>query len=324
MKTIFITISILVLLSNPIIGYAESGKPISVGVLDFDATESGIDKLGPKIANMITAYLSTNQGLKMVERAEINKVLGELCLSKTGIVDEKEAVQIGHVVGAEILVTGRAFLIDDELVIVSKIIGTETTRVFGNVVKGPLSDKPTTLIEEIATRITKTIEDQKNELLPTLQPEKDIIAILRKKVQGKKLPRVSVDIQEKHIGERDIDSPAEKEMVFILRKCGFEVIRDTENPPGSKARSRPKEADILLVGEAFSELGARTGSLISIKAWVEIRAVDTSNNRVLASSRKTATAVDLSERIAARTALQNATIDTASNLIPEMLDSWQR
>ncbi len=332
---ILLVLSVIISLFNSFSGYAADGDNISVGVFDFETRESSIDKLGPKIADMITAYLSTDPSLKLVERAEIKKILSELGLSKTGIVEQNEAVQVGRVIGAKILVTGRAFPIDGELVIVSKIIGTETTRVFGNVVKGPLSEKLTTLIEEMATRITKTIEDKGDELLPAPRSKEDKIALLREKLKGKKFPRVSVEISDEYIGASDIDSAAEREIIFILRKCGFEVVQQSKKVLSTWARSyledssielpqHLEQVDVVLVGEAFSEFAARTGSLVSSKARVEIRAIDTSSGRILASSRKTETAVDLSERIAARTALQNATLDVASKLIPEMLNSWQR
>ena len=332
---IILALSVIVSVPNLIPGYAEAGENISVGVFDFETKEAGIDKLGPQIADMVTAYLSTDPNLQVVERAEIKKILSELGLSKTGIVEQDQAVQVGRVIGAKILVTGRAFPIDGELVIVSKIIGTETTRVFGNVVKGPLSEKLTTLIEEMATKIAKTIEDKGGELLPAPQAEEDLLLILREKLEGKKLPRVSVEIYDEYIGVSDIDSAAKREIIFILRECGFVVVQQSREVLSAWARSYLEDSsielpqhlervDVILVGEAFSEFAARTGSLVSSKARVELRAIDISSGRILASSRKTETAVDLSERIAARTALQNATLDVAFKLIPEMLDSWQQ
>lgn len=311
------------------------GEPVSVGVFNFETTESGIENLGPKIADMVSAYLSADPNLRTVERAEIGRVLSELGLSMTGIVDEAEAVRVGRMIGAKILVTGRAFPIDGELVIVAKIIGTETTRVFGGVVKAPLTEKLTGLIDRIAVKITETIEEKKTELVPAPRPEEDTIARLRDALKDKTLPRVSVVIPEEHIGERAIDPAAATEIIFILRKCGFEVVRPDEEILSGWARSYLKDSsidppslaepvDILLIGEAFSEFAARTGSLISCKARAEISAVDASTGRVLAIGRKTETAVDLSEHIAAKTALKNAARQIAATLLPETVEKWER
>ena len=313
---------------------AGAGEAINVAVFDFDTKEAGISKLGPKIADMVTAYLSQNPDLNLVERAQLEKVLSEMSLSMTGIVDQTQAVQVGHVVGAKILVTGRAFSVDGELVIVAKIIGTETTRVYGDVAKGSLSGKLTSLIDEIAVKVAKTIKDKGRDLLPPPEQEVDKVAIIQGKLKGKRLPRVSVKIEEMHVGSRVIDPAAETEFIYLLRKCGFEVVDQSDEVLSNWAKAYLKDSDtelpellqsvdIVVVGEAFSQFAARTGNLVSSKARVEVRAIDTSNSRILAIDRKTITAVDLAEQIAAKTALQEGALDIAVRLIPEMVEKWQ-
>ncbi|MDP8214602.1 MAG: CsgG/HfaB family protein [Candidatus Euphemobacter frigidus] len=313
---------------------AGSGGTINVAVFDFDTKEAGVSKLGPRIADMITAYLSQNPDLNLVERAELDKVLSEMGLSMTGIVDQAKAVQVGHVVGAKILVTGRAFPVDGELVIVAKIIGTETTRVYGDVAKGSLSGKLISLINDIAVKVAKTIKDKGTELLPASEQEVDKVAIIQEKLKGKKLPRVAVKIEETHIGSRPIDPAAETEFIYLLRKCGFEVVDQSDEVLSNWAKAYLKDSgtelpellqtvDIVLVGEAFSQFAARTGDLVSSKARVEVRAIDAHNSRILAIDRTTTTAVDLAEQIAAKTALQEGALDIAVSLIPEMVEKWQ-
>jgi hypothetical protein len=74
---------------------------------------------------------------------------------------------------------------------------------------------------------------------------------------------------------------------------------------------------VELVGEAFSELGMRKGNLISCKARVELKAIQKSTGKILAIDRQTSVAVDLSEQIAAKSALQKA----AQVLAPRFLDT---
>lgn len=76
-------------------------------------------------------------------------------------------------------------------------------------------------------------------------------------------------------------------------------------------------ADIRLVGEAFSEFALRKGNLISVKARVEVKALDRDNN-VVAVDRQTRVAVDLSEHIAAKTALQEAGADIAERMLVKL------
>jgi Curli production assembly/transport component CsgG len=330
-----LTLAVIILLGGIVTSaVAGSGETINVAVFDFETKEAGVSKLGPQIADMITAYLSGNPDLNLVERAELDKVLAEMGLSMTGIVDQTQAVKVGHVLGAKILVTGRAFPVGGELVIVAKIIGTETTRVYGEVAKGSLSGKLTSLIDDIAVKVAETIKDRGKNLLPEPEEEVDLVALLQEKLKGKKLPRVSVKIEEMHVGSRVIDPAAETEFIYLLRKCGFEVVDQSDEVLSNWARAYLKDSDtelpellqavdVVVVGEAFSQFAARTGNLVSSKARVEVRAIDTSNSRILAIDRNTTTAVDLAEQIAAKTALQEGALDIAVRLIPEMVEKWR-
>ncbi len=100
--------------------------------------------LGPQIATLVNANLSAEPNLITVERAELDKALGEQELGLSGTVTPDSAAKVGHLTGAKVLVTGRVFKTDTELFIVAKIIGTETSRVYGELVKGgvdaPISD----------------------------------------------------------------------------------------------------------------------------------------------------------------------------------------
>ena len=91
-----------------------------------------------------TPTLSAEPNLILVERAELDKALGEQELGLSGTVTPESAAKIGQLTGAKVLVTGRVFKTDTELFIVAKIIGTETSRVYGELVKGgvdaPISD----------------------------------------------------------------------------------------------------------------------------------------------------------------------------------------
>lgn len=79
------------------------------------------------------------------------------------------------------------------------------------------------------------------------------------------------------------------------------------------------EADVIVTGEGFSEVAGRVAGLVSVRARVEITAVDRKTGRVLAADRQTALVVDASEQIAGKTALQNAAADIAERLLPKLV-----
>jgi hypothetical protein len=210
--------------------------------------------------------------------------------------------------GAKVLVTGRIFRVDKELVMVAKIIGTETSRVYGEMVKGPDVNALTDVSAELAKKIAKTVTSKGDTLVAKVESKKDRIEKIRKSVGAGKLPAVSVKIPEHHFGQPVRDPAAETELSLILQECGFTVVDE---------KSKQK-ADIEITGEAFSALGLRKGNLISCKARVELTVQDLAHRKLLAKDRQTSVAVDIAEQTAAKTALENAAFDLAERLLPKL------
>ena len=63
----------------------------------------------------------------------------------------------------------------------------------------------------------------------------------------------------------------------------------------------------------------RRGNLVSVKARVELKAVDRKTGQVLAVDRETAVEVDLTEQIAGKKALQTAAAAIAERLLPKLV-----
>ena len=138
----------------------------------------------------------------------------------------------------------------------------------------------------------------------------DRIAELKKKLGDAKLPVLLIAIPERHVGQLTIDPAAETELTRFSIDSGFKVVDAKEG--------RAKDADVLLQGEAFSEFAVRHGNLISVKARVEVKAVDQATGKLLADDRQTTVAVDLTEQIAAKNALQEAGAALAERLLPKI------
>src|SRR5262249_12466280 len=157
-----------------------------------------------------------------------------------GTVSADTAAKVGHLTGAKVLVTGRVFKADKELVMVAKIIGTETSRVYGELVRGGASRPITDLSEELAKKIAATVSQKGDTLIAKAESRDDRIARLKKSVADKKLPKVSVKIGERHFGQPVIDPAAQTEIGLILQQCGFVLVDE-------KSKDR---ADIEITGDA--------------------------------------------------------------------------
>jgi Curli production assembly/transport component CsgG len=282
---------------------------LTVAVFDFASPDDVVQDLGPKVATLINADLSAEPNLVLVERAELDKALGEQELGLSGTVTPDSAAKVGQLTGAKVLVTGRVFKVEDNLVLVAKIIGTETSRVYGEVVNGKPDAPITDLAAELAKKIAADVTQKSDTLIAKVESPEDRIAAIKKEIKGKTLPSVSVKISEQHFGQFVIDPAAQTELSLILKQCGFKVVDELST----------NKADIEITGEAFSEFGLRKGNLQSCRARIEIKARDTASGNIIAVDRQTSVAVDIAEHVAAKTALQNGAGELSERLIPELV-----
>jgi mRNA-degrading endonuclease toxin of MazEF toxin-antitoxin module len=135
--------------------------PLTVAVLPFDGSDEKLQTKAVEAATLLAAQLSTNADLWMVERTDIDKLLGEHNLKLSGLTDPAAAAQTGRILGARVLVTGRLIPTGDNLVMVAKVMSVETSRVFGETVSTLATaslQKPTTeLAEKVSKLITKKL-----------------------------------------------------------------------------------------------------------------------------------------------------------------------
>mgnify|MGYP006196476807 CR=1 FL=1 len=120
-----------------------------------------------------------------------------------------------------------------------------------------------------------------------------------------------IDIPERHIGQVTSDPAAETEMALLAQAAGFEIIDAKE---GSAA-----DADVLITGEGFSETAGKLGAMTSVRARLEVKAVDRKTGRVLATGRHTAVVVGSTEQIAGKSALEEAGAELAERVLPKLV-----
>lgn len=301
------TLLLVVTLAAALSARAADPLVLTVAVFDFESKDEVVRDLGPKVSALLNATLSAEPQLITVERAELEKILGEQELGLSGTVSPDTAAKVGNLTGAKVLVTGRVFKVDKETMIVAKVIGTETSRVYGELVKGTAARTISDLSEELAKKIATTLGQKGETLVAKVETREERIEKIKKSLKTNQLPSVSVKIAEQHHGPRIIDPAAETELGLLLKECGFRLLDE-------KSADKP---DIEITGEAFSAFGLRKGNLISCKARVELKARK-SNGDLVAVDRQTSVAVDITEPTAAKTALQAAAAEIAERLLPKL------
>lgn len=325
MKTIWVGILLLTMttaaLADPPATAPAADKPFSgpvpTAVLTFEAALPDNADLGVQIAEILTARLSAEDALELVERTRLDTVLKEHQLTLTGLVDSDQAAQVGKFVGARLLVTGRAFAMDKDLMIVTKVMSVETSRVVGTLRKvelaKPLSEAVLLLAEDVAALIQRDA----TKLMPADKPLPDPVAAIKARLGDKRRPSVAVVIPERHLTRAVIDPAVETEVKKVLLECGYRLVDTGRNDLADWARGMFKEhagpwpaaldqADLVVVGEAFSEFGVRTGDLVTCVGRAEVNLIDRKSGKIVLADRQTRRAVDLGEAAAGKTALQAA------------------
>jgi hypothetical protein len=146
--------------------------------------------------------------------------------------------------------------------------------------------------------------------------------------------RIMVVIPEVHITRRIPDPAGETEIIRKLVERGFEVVdqsvietirygeqvkRAIKNQAQAAALAQNYDADVIIIGEAFSERVANSRGMIVCRARVEARAVKTDTGSIIVADGKHATGRDISENVAAKAALRNAGGQIADYFIGEFL-----
>jgi hypothetical protein len=246
----------------------------------------------------------------LVERQELAKALGEQELGLSGTVSPETAAQVGKLTGAKVLITGRIIGIGKKYSLVTKVMSTETSRVFGETVSFDDMATMDRAVAELAGKIESIIDTHADVLIAKVEDPGARLERLKKIVAGKKLPSVSVAITEQHISRTVIDPAAQTEMLKMLQELGFEII---------DAKAPAKQADVTIVGEAFSETAGRGGNLVSCRSRVETKVVQRSSGKLLLADRQTDVAVDLAENTAGKIALQNAALKLLDRIVPRLV-----
>ena len=228
MKTIskLILTPTLILFTAMTVACAESTNILTVAVFDFESQGEDTRELGKQISTLVSANLSAEPNIITVERAELEKALGEQELGLSGTVTSDSAAKVANLTGAKVLVTGRVFDANDQRIIVAKVIGTETSRVYGEMVEGPSAGSIVDLSSALAKKIDDDVSEKGETLVAKVESHDDRIAKIKKELAGKKLPAVSVKIAEQHFGQFVIDPAAQTELSLILQQCGFTVVDD--------------------------------------------------------------------------------------------------
>lgn len=145
---------------------------VTIAVLPFENINKNpeFDWLGHGFAETLATKLCNISTIQLVERGQLSKVMQELKLQDTAVVDPKTAGRLGKVVGAKFVVVGSYQKMGDALKVNARRVEVETAVASGGVdLTGKFSDV-FTLQSELALKVAEKLGKT-----PT-EPESRIIA----------------------------------------------------------------------------------------------------------------------------------------------------
>ncbi|MCU0609712.1 MAG: hypothetical protein MUF22_08115 [Chitinispirillaceae bacterium] len=140
-----------------------AAAPTTVAVLYFDNNslmdKEKYDGLRKGLCDIMITELSKMSGLKVVEREQLQKIMAEIALGQSGVVEESSAPQVGKLLGANILMMG-SFMRDmsGEIRIDTRLVEVET----GKVIKAEEASGNSKKIFRITKKLTFKIAENLN------------------------------------------------------------------------------------------------------------------------------------------------------------------
>ena len=106
----------------------------TLGVLDFDnnslADRQRLETLRQGLAQMFSSELGQLQALRLVERANLHRLIEEMKLGQAVMLDDKSAQQVGKLAGAQYLLLGSfIYLPGGKLRVDTRVVEVETGRI---------------------------------------------------------------------------------------------------------------------------------------------------------------------------------------------------
>ena len=175
-----------------------------------------------------------------------------------------------------------------------------------------ITDKPQNYIKQYDVLYSRNRNDVYTVLIKasvSTKLVKDDLAMLNllpvtPDLRAMRKPRIMIVIPEQHIGRVVPDPAGETEMIRLFTEKGFTVVDQAQvakirasdklkaalrgDKKAAAAIGKQYGAEVIIVGEAFSETAAPAHGLSTCRARVEARAIESDTARILAANAKEA------------------------------------
>ncbi len=153
---------------------ATGGDAPTVAVLDFTGFmlgEAGNSvNLGKAVSAMLVSEFSGRDGMRVIERAQLQALLTEQRLALSGRVEESSAVEVGKLLGAQYVFHGQVASIADNLRIDIRAVDVETSEVVAVLKKMDKTAELLSVIVWVADEFSSQLDLTSPSERPAIEP----------------------------------------------------------------------------------------------------------------------------------------------------------
>jgi len=117
-------------LSTQIAAKVTKEQKHKIAVLPFKELEGQRTVLGSYLAEELVTALFENPGFSIVERTMLDRVIGELKLDQSGLIDPETAKRVGKIAGVDAIVTGTITDLASYVAVNARLIDAQSGRIF--------------------------------------------------------------------------------------------------------------------------------------------------------------------------------------------------
>lgn len=118
-------------LAKELVERSSAGRTLKVAVLEFPYLDGALNPGSLIVQEQLTTILAGHGRLEVLERRLIDKLIDELRLQTTGLVDPKAATRVGSFLGVDAIVSGSLHDVQDQTEVHARLIDCRTGKVLG-------------------------------------------------------------------------------------------------------------------------------------------------------------------------------------------------
>ena len=118
--------SILESLSDSIVKKLESHEIQTLAIMSYTDLNEKNSQMGSYISDEITLQLFLKEKYQIIEREQIDYVIGEQKLNASGLINETSAIEIGNILSADAIILGTISDVNNNIIINTKVVSSIT------------------------------------------------------------------------------------------------------------------------------------------------------------------------------------------------------